>query len=290
MSNSTAPPRIAGLSALAANYPVILSDVWGVVHNGVRAFAEAGAALARHRAAGGVVILITNAPRLAPHIVAQLDQLGVDRAAYDDIVTSGDVTRELLARRHGGKVLHIGTKVHLPLYEGLDLSLVSGDDADIISCTGLRDDEHESPDDYDAELRLLAARDLPMICANPDMVVERGEKLVWCAGALAERYRSFGGRSEIAGKPHHPIYEAALARAAAIAGRPIERAEVLAIGDGAPTDVKGACAEGLDLLFVTGGIHAGNFGPLDRPDDAAVGRFLAAEGLAARAFVPRLEW
>lgn len=290
MSNSTSPPRIGGLSEIADGYGLVLSDVWGVVHNGERAYADAGAALARFREGGGRVILISNAPRLAPYIIAQLDQLGVDRAAYDDIVTSGDVTRTLLARHAGARVLHIGVDAHLPIYEGLDLRLTDGEEADIISCTGLRDDEHESPDDYDAELRRLAARGLHMICANPDFVVERGERLIWCAGALAERYRSFGGTSEIAGKPHRPIYDAALARAASLAGGSIERTRVLAIGDGAPTDLKGAKGEGLDVLFVTGGIHAGNFGALDRPEASAVGRFLVAEDLAARAFLPRLVW
>lgn len=290
MSNSTSPPRVSGLSELARLYPAILCDVWGVVHNGVRSFSAACDALARYRAGGGTVVLLTNAPRLSPYIVAQMDTLGVTEASYDGIVTSGDVTRALLARRPGAKVLHIGTVNHLPLYEGLDLTLVDSAEADLISCTGLREDERESPDDYDAELKALAARGLPMICANPDIVVERGNRFIWCAGALAERYRGFGGVTDVAGKPYAPIYEAALARIGTLRGTPVPRSDVLAIGDGAPTDLKGAKGQDLDVLFVTGGIHAANFGPPEQPDADAVARFLSEERLAARAFLPHLRW
>jgi len=290
MSNSTSPPRISGLSDLAGAYDVVLCDVWGVVHNGERSFAPAREALAAFRAGGGTVVLITNAPRLSQPIIDQMRSLDVEDSSYDSIVTSGDVTRELLAARGRVNALHIGSDIHLPLYAGLDITLTGGDEADVISCTGLRDDEHESPDDYDAELKALAARGLPMICANPDIVVERGNRFIWCAGALAERYRSFGGTSLIAGKPHRPIYDAALARAEALRGLPADRARVLAIGDGAPTDLTGACAQGLDILFVTAGIHAANFGPAEQPDAAAVSRFLSEEKLGARAFLPHLRW
>jgi len=290
MSNSTSPSRIRGLSDIAGQYRAVLCDVWGVVHNGVRAFAAAGEALANYRQGGGIVVLITNAPRLSFQIVDQMRDLGVSDESYDAIVTSGDVTRELLAQRGPATALHIGPPHHRTLYEGLDMRLTEGSEAEIISCTGLRDDEHEVPEDYDAEFAGYVARGLPMICANPDLVVERGERLVWCAGALAERYRALGGTSHIAGKPHHPIYDAALARAAAIAGAPVPREAVLAIGDGAPTDLKGACSEELDVLFVSGGIHASIFGPAHDPDPAAVSRFLAGEGLGARAFLPSLQW
>ena len=290
MSNSTVPPRISGLSEIAPSYAAILCDVWGVVHNGVRSFPAACDALARFREAGGTVVLLTNAPRLSPYIVAQMRSLGVTEASYDGIVTSGDVTRGLLASRPGAKVLHIGSDIPLPLYEGLDLTLVDSAEADVISCTGLREDERESPDDYDAELRALAARGLPLICANPDIVVERGNRFIWCAGALAERYRGFGGVTHVAGKPHAPIYEAALAHIGALRGTAVAKSDVLAIGDGAPTDLKGAKGEGLDILFVTGGIHAANFGPTEQPDSSAVARFLSEEQLAARAFIPHLQW
>ncbi|MCX5497342.1 TIGR01459 family HAD-type hydrolase [Kaistia dalseonensis] len=290
MTNSISPPRIAGLSALSPLYPVLLCDVWGVLHNGVVSSPPARNALLRHREAGGTVVLITNAPRLSPFVVEQISDLGVEPECYDAIVTSGDVTRALLAARGPVKTLHIGTDQHLTLYDGLDLELVEADAAEIISCTGLYDDEQESPDDYDAMLKSLAARGLPMICANPDIVVERGHKLIWCAGALAERYRSFGGTTFIAGKPHAPIYDEALTQAARIRGDAIARERVLAIGDGAPTDLKGAYSQGLDVLFVSGGIHAASFGPAANPDGAAVSRFMSEEKLGARAYLPSLVW
>lgn len=290
MTNTSSPPRETGLGALAPAYAAVLCDVWGVLHNGVHSFEWAREALRRYRAAGGVVVLITNAPRPNHIVVEQITGLGVEADCYDDIVTSGDVTRGLLSGSGAGRVLHIGIERDRTLYEGLGLDLTGPEEAEIVCCTGLRDDEAESPEDYDGELSPLAARGLPMICANPDIVVERGSKLVWCAGALAERYRAFGGTTLVAGKPFGPIYETALARAAQIRGRPIDRAEVLAIGDGAPTDLKGAFGQELDVLFVTGGIHAANFGPAGDPDAAAVHRFLATEGLGARAFAPRLVW
>ncbi|MCX5512466.1 TIGR01459 family HAD-type hydrolase [Kaistia algarum] len=290
MSNSTAPIRIQGLSEIADGYSAVLCDVWGVVHNGVRSFPAGREALARFRDGGGTVVLLTNAPRLSQPIIDQLRSLGVEDTSYDAVVTSGDVTRDLLAKRGKAKALHIGTDNHLPLYAGLDITLTDGLEADVICCTGLRDDEHESPDDYDEELKSYAARGLPMICANPDLVVERGNRFIWCAGSLAERYRSFGGTTLVAGKPHKPIYDAALARAEVLRGMPIDRSRVLAIGDGAPTDLTGACGQGLDVLFVTGGIHAANFGPTESPEAGAVGRFLEMEQIGARAFLPHLQW
>lgn len=290
MSNSQSPPRVSGLSALAPHYKVVLCDVWGVLHNGLRSFEQACDALARYRATGGIVVLITNAPRSSEYVVEQIAGLGVDADSYDSIVTSGDVTRGLLAERGAIPTLHIGLERDRTLYNGLDLQLVDAERAEIVSCTGLRDDESETPADYDAEFAALVARGLPMICANPDLVVERGHKLVWCAGALAERYASHGGATFVAGKPHHPIYEAALRRASDVHGVPFAKSDVLAIGDGAPTDLKGAFREGLDVLFVTGGIHAADFGPADDPDADAVHRFLLEERVGARAFVPGLVW
>jgi len=290
MANLSTPPPVPGLSALADAYDVVLCDVWGVVHNGVTSFPEARAALRAYRERGGTVVLITNAPRTSHFIVEQLGVLGVERDAFDDIVTSGDVTRALLAERGPARFHHIGLERDLTLYEGLGLTRVGPDEAEVVSCTGLRDDLVETPADYEAELAALAARDLPFVCANPDIVVERGHQLVYCAGALAARYAELGGRTFVAGKPHAPIYDAALKRAAAILGRPVDRARVLAIGDGAPTDLTGAVRQDLDVLFVTGGIHSGHFGPIDQPDAGAVHLFLEAEKLGARAFVPGLRW
>jgi HAD superfamily hydrolase (TIGR01459 family) len=271
------------LDELAGLYPALLCDVWGVIHDGLKAFAWATEALTAYRAGGGRVTLITNAPRPRDAVLAQLDRLGVPRAAFDALVTSGEVARGLLAARKGAKVLHIGPDRDLPIYAGLPVSLVAEDEAELISCTGLFDDEAETPDDYRARMERWRARRLPMLCANPDLVVERGDRLVWCAGALAERYRQAGGETTVVGKPHPAIYRAALADL----GDP---ARVLAIGDGIDTDVRGAVAAGLDVAFVTGGIHAARFGPRDAPDLAAVHAFLAEAGLPARAVMTRLVW
>jgi len=290
MTNTTSPIPVAGLAELAAQYPVVLSDVWGVIHNGVRAFAPAGEALRRYRAQGGIVVLITNAPRTSQHIIDQMTGLGVGRDCYDGIVTSGDVTRGLLEARGAAKTFHVGNEREKSLYDGLALELVGEDEAELISCTGLFDDSVETPDDYAGRFDAWRKRDLPMICANPDIVVERGDRFVWCAGSLAQRYTALGGKSFVAGKPNPPIYEAALRKAAEIRGAPVSKHDALAIGDGAPTDLRGACQEAIDVLFVTGGIHAASFGPAERPDKDAVHRFLAENGLGARAFVPHLAW
>ena len=239
--------RIDSLQEIEGRYAVILSDVWGVVHNGVRAFADASAALAAARARGLAVVLITNAPRPRREVQAQLDILGVPRQAYDRIVTSGDVTRDLIkvgARR----IFHLGPERDLAIYDGLDVDIVEEFEASTVVCTGLFDDDVETPDDYADMLRRLRARDLPFICANPDIVVEKGDRLIWCAGALARDYAQLGGRTQIAGKPHRPIYAAALDAAAEVLGRKVTEAETLAIGDGVLTDVKGAAQNGIDVL------------------------------------------
>jgi len=290
MPNNQNPAAASGLAELAPNYRYLLCDVWGVVHNGLAALPEAGRALARFRSGGGRVLLITNAPRLKTQVAEQLDRFGVDRAAYDDIVTSGEATRTYLAARHGERVFHLGADRDLPLYGGLDVTLTDAAGASLICCTGLFNDDTETPDDYAADLAAWAARQLPMVCANPDIVVERGDRLLWCAGALAERYRAIGGPTIVFGKPHPPIYATALARLAEITGAPAAPASILAIGDGVATDVRGANQAGLDVLFITAGIHAEAFGHRDNPDAAAVHAVLADAGLGARAFVPRLAW
>jgi HAD superfamily hydrolase (TIGR01459 family) len=279
--------RIDSLQEIEGRYGVILSDVWGVVHNGVRAFSDASQALAAARARGLAVVLITNAPRPRAEVQAQLDILGVPREAYDRIVTSGDVTRDLIkvgARR----VFHLGPERDLSIYDGLDVDIVEEFEASAVVCTGLFDDDVETPDDYADMLRRLRARDLPFICANPDIVVEKGDRLIWCAGALARDYAQLGGRTQIAGKPHRPIYVAALAAAAEVLGRPVSEREALAIGDGVLTDVKGAEQNGIDILYVTGGIHAREYGETLEPDPALLAAFLEKHGHHPVAVIPRL--
>lgn len=288
---ATEPLLIPGLATLAPSYRAILCDVWGVLHNGVAAFPAACAALAAYRAeTGAPVVLITNAPRPNGPVRAQLAALGVPAEAFDDIVTSGDVTRGAIAALGAKPLLHLGPERDLSLYDGLDIALADEWRAEAVVCTGLVDDERETPETYRPLFERLVGRGLPFICANPDIVVERGDTLVWCAGALARLYEDLGGTVTIMGKPHAPIYEVAIARAEGLAGAPLARASILAVGDGLPTDIRGAVANRLDALFITGGIHGADFGPAGAPDEALVRRRLAEEGLSARAALPALRW
>jgi len=290
VANTPRPVPTSGLSELAPLYRYLVCDVWGVVHDGVRAFPAAGEALARFRRTGGRVILLTNAPRPKRIVLEQLDRFGVDRAAYDDVLTSGEASRDFIAARPGVKIFYVGPERDLALLDGLDVVLTEVREAELIVCTGLFDDDTETPEDYDQRLAEWNTLELPMLCVNPDLVVERGPKLIWCAGALAARYAAIGGETIVIGKPHAPIYASALARLGEIAGAPVERGEVLAIGDGVETDVRGAVQFEIDVLFVAGGIHAELFGERHQPAAEAIGSFLARSGLGARAFIPRLTW
>src|SRR6266851_4170830 len=268
-----------------------LASGYDVVHNGVAATPEACDALARFRGGGGTVVLITNAPRPG-EVLARLtlDRLGVPRAAYDGIVSSGDVTHALIAARAGQRVFHVGPKRDLPIFEGLDAPVAPLESADYVVCSGLIDDTVETPQDYHELIERMRARALPMICANPDVVVERGDTLVYCAGAIADLYGAAGGEVIYAGKPYRPIYEQALAIAAAARGKPAAPDRVLAIGDSVRTDLKGAAAFGIDCLFVTAGIHAEELGTRDNPDAATLGDIFAAAGLFPKAVMHRLAW
>ena len=237
---------------LSRRYPLWLCDVWGVIHNGQHSFSDAVAALRKHRANGGHVVLVTNAPRLSTEVKKQLARLGVDEAAYDAVVTSGEVTRHLVARHAGHKIYHIGPPHDVSVMAGIDVTLGSVDEADVIVCVGLRDDRRDSLDDYEPLLDALRARDLEMICANPDKVVRVGDRLIYCGGALADLYEAHGGSIQMAGKPYRPIYDLALARVRE--KRPtISSGDILAIGDGPETDIKGAALYGLEVVLITAG-------------------------------------
>jgi HAD superfamily hydrolase (TIGR01459 family) len=280
-----------GLSALANRYDVLLCDVWGVIHNGVESFPEACAALVAWRAHHGPVILISNAPRPSADVVAQLDGLGVPREAWSAFVTSGDATRALLRERAPGPVWTVGPDRDAVLYADLGLAFSGPEEAAFISVSGLQDDEAEDPEDYRARLGLAVERGLTLICANPDRVVQRGDRLIYCGGALADLYEGLGGAVLMAGKPYAPIYDLALAEAAALKGGPVDRSRVLCIGDGVITDVKGAHDQGLACLFIAKGIHGeaaiGQDGALD---PVAVERLLAAESLGATHAMGDLVW
>jgi HAD superfamily hydrolase (TIGR01459 family) len=286
----SAPPFTPHFSSLAAAYDVVLCDVWGVVHNSLVASTDACTALTRFRQQGGTVILITNAPRPAAVVMTTLDDLAVPRAAYDAIVSSGDVTRAVIAARAGERVFHVGPPRDVPMFEGLDAPLAPIESADYVVCSGLFDDTTETPQDYVALIAAMRERDLPMVCANPDIVVERGDELVYCAGAIADLYAAGGGSVLYAGKPYRPIYQQALAAARAARGCDTEPARLLAIGDSVRTDLKGAAAFGIDCLFVTDGIHAEELGGRDRPNAAALDDIFAAAGLYPKAVTQRLVW
>jgi len=285
------PPFIAHFATLAGDYDVALCDVWGVVHNGVVAAPEACDALTRFRERGGTVVLITNAPRPGERVARTiLDRLGVPSAAYDGIISSGDVTRALIAARAGARVFHIGPERDLPLFDGLDSPMAPLERADYVVCSGLLDDTVETPRDYEELVARMHARALPMICANPDVVVERGDKLVYCAGAIADLYAAAGGDVVYAGKPYRPIYEQALGLAEAARGQGVQQHRLLAIGDSVRTDLKGAAAFGIDALFVTAGIHAEELGDRSDPDAATLSGIFAAAGVAPKAVMHRLSW
>ena len=290
MANSDHPPRIGGLSEIAGRYRYVLCDAWGVLHNGIRAYPAAVDALIRARKAGLTVFVLTNAPRPKAQVATQFERFGVDPAAYDDIVTSGDSAREYLAGRAGAKAFFIGPDRDRTVFEGTGVSLCEDAEAGLIACAGLFDDERETPDDYVERMRDWVARGLPFVCANPDKVVERGDRIVWCAGALAQQYAALGGETIVLGKPHAPIYATAMRRFAEFTGAEIDPATVLAIGDAAETDIRGANDAGLDVLFVTAGIHAEQFGTRHEPGAAAVDAFLVRHRLGARAFIPHLAW
>jgi HAD superfamily hydrolase (TIGR01459 family) len=235
-------------------YPVWFCDIWGVVHNGHVPFPVTVAALKRHRERGGTVILVTNSPRSNLGVERQLVEIGVDPASHDRIVTSGDVTQVLMKLHGGGKVFHLGAERDHSIYDGTGVARVPLDQAHAVLCTGLFDDLNDKLSDYDELLAEMKHRGLTMICANPDKIVKKGERILYCAGKLAEIYQGLGGEVLMAGKPHAPIYDLALSEARRITGRDVGPADVLAIGDGPETDIRGAADYGLDALLVAEGV------------------------------------
>jgi len=287
---SSLPPLITEFSTIASGYDVVLSDVWGVIHNGITSYPHACDALMRFRAGGRVVVLITNAPRPSESVARQLDRLDVPRESYDAIVSSGDVTRSVIKKRDGQSLYHLGPERDRSIFSELDVHFAPPETADYVVCSGLKDDESETPDDYRPLLESLLARKLFMVCGNPDVVVERGSTLVYCAGAIADLYASLGGEVLYAGKPYPPIYEMALAKAETAARHKIASGRVLAVGDSVRTDLKGARAMGLDFLFVTSGIHAEELGSREEPDHAALTATFAAAGGMPKAVIRELTW
>jgi HAD superfamily hydrolase (TIGR01459 family) len=270
-------PIISSFSEIASSYDALICDVWGVLHNGHRSYAPAIDALYKFRAECGPVILLTNAPRPSVDVETMLKRVGAPIDCYDGVVSSGAAARHDVEQRirdagRTVKVYHLGPDRDGGVLGGLDIERVDVPDAEIVLCTGLYDDTKESADDYVDLFARMKTRELTMLCANPDIVVQRGNDLIWCAGALAQAYEKIGGRVIYYGKPHRPVYDICLAMAAEVARREIRRP--LAVGDGADTDIRGANMAGIDALFVAQGIHAAQLGPL------------TAEGLAQLFVVP----
>lgn len=288
----SAPSILSGLSDVADRYDAILCDVWGVIHNGRESFADACEALVRFQRERGPVVLISNVPRPSRFVHSQLEQLKVPRDAWSGFVASGDATFAELVVRAPGPAWALGPARDSGLYEGSGVEFAElPEQAAFISCTGLFDDDIETPEDYRERLQLCADRGLEMICANPDIVVQKGDRMIYCAGALAQLYEELGGTVLMAGKPFGPIYAMAYAEADRLAGRRLDRSRLLAIGDGLPTDVKGANSQGLDLLFVAGGIHAAELsGPGGNLEQALVDDFLHRADASARYAMRDLAW
>jgi len=278
-------PILSSIASLAAGSDAWIVDIWGVMHNGARAHAAAVDACRRFRAAGGIVVLLSNAPRPFAAVVPHMTALGVPPEAYDAGVTSGDATRDMLAAWQGRPLLHIGPERDLGLFAGLDIRLSPPQEAEVVLCSGLHDDTRETPADYGELFQGLLARSVPMICANPDIMVERGDKLIYCAGALAADYAGGGGRVTYAGKPHAPIYARTLAEIARIKGRPAEKERILCIGDGIDTDLAGAHTACLPSVFVAS--------PIFVPDGLnadVLAKLFAGRAFAPIAAMPALAW
>lgn len=251
-----AVPVLKRAGDLLARYDVLISDVWGVVHDGLWALEPACDALMAYRERGGTVVLLSNAPGPSQQVAGLLDAKRVPREAWDRLVTSGDVTRALIAQSHHKRAYHIGWQSDRAVFDGLDVELVDEERADIVVATELNDYRTETPEQYRPLLERFARRGLPFICGNPDLVVHVGEDLLPCAGALAAIYEGLGGSVAWAGKPYRPAYDLALAAAAdARGGRSVEPGKVLVIGDAVRTDLAGARLMGFDSLFIAGGIH-----------------------------------
>ena len=286
---SSAVPIVDSVQDIGKGYRAWFVDIWGVMHNGRTAFPEAAAATRAFRQAGGIVVLLSNSPRPSPAVQEQLREFGVPDGAYDATVTSGDLTRYVLGKHAGARVFHLGPERDRAIFDGLDITLTGPEEAELIVCSGPFNDDVETPDDYTGLLGALAARGLLMICANPDHMVERGHRLVYCAGALAAVYETLGGKVIYAGKPHVPVYELALETAGRLAGETLDRDRVLAIGDGLKTDIAGAGSFGIDAVFVASGLHAPGEGG-EALDAAHLAELFGQEGRRPIAATRGLQW
>lgn len=279
-----------GLSDIADRYDAIFCDVWGVIHNGRQAFHDACDALAAYRKTGKPVILVTNAPVQAAMVERLFPPLGVRRDAYNVVASSGDATRMEIEKRIPGPAYRLGTDESWErddtLFEGSGLEFSDPEGAEFIVAMGLRDQMNDHPDDYREELTELAQKKLTMICANPDIQVRVGNQLVWCAGALARIYEEAGGPVIYPGKPHHAIYDLAESHLERITGKSFERSQILAIGDGPITDIRGAMNRNMDSLYVGTGLSLAGSGDFREETQ----NLLERNGVAATYALPGLCW
>ncbi|ANT62536.1 HAD family hydrolase [Salipiger sp. CCB-MM3] len=276
---------IQSLSEVSQNYEAMFVDLWGCVHDGVKALPEAIEALRAYRARGGIVVLLTNAPRSRHEVVKQIEKFGVPEDAWDNIATSGDSARVAMFRGEvGQKVWFMGVDFDLPFFEPiklldepLEIERVELEEAEGIVCCGPFD-AHAHPDTLRPQLLYAKQKGLKLLCANPDIVVDRGEEREWCAGAVAKLYTEMGGESLYFGKPHPPVYDLARRRLAEI-DRDVPDSAILCVGDGIRTDILGAIGEDLDSLFITGGLAAKETKTETQPEAEALAAYLEKESL-----------
>lgn len=281
---------VSSLAEIGGAYEALFCDLWGCYHDGIRPFPAAVAALQAYRRGGGRVILLTNAPRPAASVQRFLDGMAAPGDSYDAIMSSGTACQRALASgAHGRRFHYVGPERDLHMLSDIGLAPAALEEADAILCVGLRDDRSETPADYFDEMAGWLERGLALLCANPDLVVDRGEQRLYCAGAIALAYEQVGGRVVWFGKPHAPIYREAEALLAEVAGRAISRERILAVGDGIRTDVAGGLAFGLDVMFVTGGLSAEALGTdPEHPEPARLDAYLAEHGVAPDYAIGRL--
>ena len=276
-------PIVADLAEISDNYDAVFCDLWGCLHNGIEPFPEAVEALRAYRQRGGKVVLLTNAPRPRASVEKQLEQIGVARDCWDVIATSGDSARSAMFRGVvGEKVWFMGQDYDLTFFEPIHLvddpvqiTRVPLEDATGIACLGPFDAQAD-PAVNRPEFLYAKQKGLKLLCANPDIVVDRGDSREWCAGALAKLYTEMGGESLYFGKPHPPVYDLARRRLAAL-GTDIPDSRILAIGDGIITDIKGAMGEDIDSLFITGGLALVETLTVDQPDQKALDDFVISQ-------------
>jgi len=279
-------PILDGVAGVSENRKAWLCDVWGVLHNGLTAFPLAIEACRTFKRLGGEVILISNSPRTSAAVLDHLQWVGVPNDCFTALVTSGDVTRSFVEAYSSEPVFHLGPERDRCLFDGLNVEFASPANAASVVCTGFFNEDNEVPEDYDGMLSAFAAREVPMICANPDLVVERGDKLLPCAGLLAERYLALGQTVIQAGKPYRPIYEAAMRKLS----KPLPPSELLAIGDGVDTDIKGASSQGIDSIYIASRVNMGEAGEAAKLSPPKLDRLFGERSFRPAVAMAQLRW